>query len=79
MWTISKQCENYLTNLELNENIKHLVKLISYEEDERAFKQFFDLFAGRLYQFAFSFIKNKAVAEEAVSDVFFKVWLNRTE
>jgi RNA polymerase sigma-70 factor (family 1) len=65
--------------LELNKNIKQLVKRISYEEDERAFKQFFELFAGRLYQFSFSFIKNKSVAEEAVSDVFFKVWLNRTE
>lgn len=65
--------------METIENIKALIKRISYEEDERAFKQFFDLFAGRLYQFAFSFIKNKSVAEEAVSDVFFKVWLNRTE
>ena len=63
----------------LNNNIKQLVKRISYEEDERAFKQFFELFAGRLYQFSFSFIKNKSVAEEAVSDVFFKVWLNRIE
>lgn len=72
-------CTNYLTNLEPTENIKQLVKRISYEDDERAFKQFFELFAGRLYQFSFSFIKNKSVAEEAVSDVFFKVWLNRTE
>lgn len=65
--------------MELNKNIKQLVKRISYEEDDRAFKQFFDLFAGRLYQFSFSFIKNKPLAEEAVSDVFFKVWLNRSE
>uniref|UniRef100_UPI00321778DE RNA polymerase sigma-70 factor n=1 Tax=uncultured Draconibacterium sp. TaxID=1573823 RepID=UPI00321778DE len=65
--------------MEQNENIKQLVKRISYEGDERAFKQFFELFAGRLYQFSFSFIKDKAVAEEAVSDVFFKVWLNRSE
>lgn len=65
--------------MELNNNIKQLIKRISYEDDERAFKQFFELFAGRLYQFSFSFIKNKSVAEEAVSDVFFKVWLNRVE
>ncbi len=65
--------------MEQNNNIKQLVKRISYEEDEHAFKQFFELFAGRLYQFSFSFVKNKSVAEEAVSDVFFKVWLNRTE
>lgn len=61
------------------ENIKQIVKRISYEDDERAFKQFFELFAGRLYDFSFSFIKNKSLAEEAVSDVFFKVWLNRSE
>lgn len=61
------------------ENIKQIVKKISYEDDERAFKQFFELFAGRLYDFSFSFIKNKSLAEEAVSDVFFKVWLNRSE
>ena len=60
-------------------NIKLLLKKIAFEEDERAFKQFFNLFAGRLYQFSFSFVKNKSVAEEAVSDVFFKIWLNRTE
>lgn len=56
-----------------------MLKKISYEDDERAFKQFFDLFAGSLYKFSFSFIKNKSLAEEAVSDVFFKIWLNRTE
>ena len=60
-------------------NINLLLKKIAFEEDERAFKQFFNLFAGRLYQFSFSFVKNKSVAEEAVSDVFFKIWLNRTE
>lgn len=66
-------------DLETNRYIKQLLKQISFEEDERAFKQLFDLFAGRLYQFSFSFVKNKSVAEETVSDVFFKVWLNRTE
>lgn len=65
--------------MESNQNLKQLLKKISFEEDERAFKQFFDLYAGRLYQFSFSFVKSKSVAEEIVSDVFFKVWLNRTE
>lgn len=63
--------------METNQNIKRILSQISYAEDEREFKQFFDLYAGRLYQFAFSFLKNKSLAEEAVSDVFFKVWLNR--
>lgn len=60
-----------------NQNIKSILNRISSESDEKAFKQLFDLFAGRLYVFAFSFLKNKALAEEVVSDVFFKVWLNR--
>jgi len=60
-----------------SQNIKFLLTRISYAEDEKAFKQFFDLFAGRLYQFACSFLRNKSTAEEVVSDVFFKVWLNR--
>ncbi|RIJ50839.1 RNA polymerase sigma-70 factor [Maribellus luteus] len=65
--------------MKIDQDIKLLVRRIANEDDERAFKQFFDLFAVRLYQFSFSFIKNKSIAEEAVSDVFFKVWLNRTE
>lgn len=65
--------------MESTQKIKQLLKKIAFEEDERAFKQFFDLFAGRLYQFSFSFVKNKSIAEEAVSDVFFKIWLNRME
>ena len=65
--------------METNQNIKKLLKKISFEEDERSFKYLFDLFAGRLYQFSFSFVKSKSVAEEVVSDVFLKVWINRSE
>jgi len=63
--------------LNYNHDIKLLLFRISKGADEKAFKQFFDLYAGRLYQFAFSFLKKKQFAEEVVSDVFFKVWLNR--
>ena len=65
--------------METNQNIKKLLKKISFEEDERSFKRLFDIFAGRLYQFSFSFVKSKSVAEEVVSDVFLKVWINRSE
>lgn len=65
--------------METNQYIKQLLKRISFEEDERSFKHLFDFFAGRLYQFSFSFVKSKAVAEEVVSDVFLKVWINRSE
>lgn len=58
--------------------LKILLWRISHHSDEKAFREFFELFSGRLYAFAFSFLKNRQLAEEAVADVFFKVWLNRT-
>ena len=57
--------------------IEILVGQISQFSDQKAFKQFFDWYANRLFEFAFSFLKSKQLAEEAVADVFFKVWLNR--
>ncbi len=64
--------------MEQNQNINSLLISISGEVDEKAFKQLFDLYAGRLFQFSYSFLKNRSIAEEAVSDVFFKIWLNRS-
>jgi RNA polymerase sigma-70 factor (ECF subfamily) len=64
--------------LDQNQNINFSLISISGEDDEKAFKQLFDLYAGRLFQFSYSFLKNRSMAEEAVSDVFFKVWLNRS-
>jgi len=58
--------------------LKILLWRIAHVSDEKAFKMLFDIYADRLYQFAFSFLKNKQIAEEAVADVFFKIWLNRT-
>jgi RNA polymerase sigma-70 factor (family 1) len=58
--------------------LKILLWRIANMSDEKAFKQFFEIYADRLYQFAFSFLKNKQIAEEAVADVFFKIWLMRT-
>jgi len=64
--------------LDKNQHIKTLLARISNEDDEKAFKQLFDLYAGRLFHFSMSFLKNKFLAEEAVSDVFFKIWLKRS-
>lgn len=58
--------------------IKNLLIRISCNNDEEAFKQLFDLYADRLFRFAKSFLKDKFLAEEAVSDVFYKVWLHRS-
>ncbi len=59
--------------------MKQLLTKIAFDNDEQAFKELFDLYATRLFQFANSFIQDKPLAEEAVSDVFLKVWINRSE
>jgi RNA polymerase sigma-70 factor (family 1) len=59
-------------------NIESLLLKISEHDDEKAFKQLFDLFSGRLFRFSQTFLKNKLLAEEVVSDVFFKLWINRS-
>jgi RNA polymerase sigma-70 factor (family 1) len=64
--------------LDQKRHIKSLLLKISYDNDEKAFKQLFDLFAGRLFRFSKSFLKNEPLAEEAVSDVFFRFWLHRS-
>lgn len=45
--------------------------------DKAAFEKIFRLYHKRLYSFCFSFIKNKAEAENLTQDVFLKLWLKR--
>lgn len=49
------------------------------EGNEKAFRQVVRLYYDRLYQFAFGIIKNSEDAEEAIYDVFFKVWQLREQ
>jgi RNA polymerase sigma-70 factor (family 1) len=60
-----------------SEAIRRLVHLMAVD-DAPAFKQFFDLLYGRFYRLAFYYIKSDALSEEIVSDVFLKIWNNRT-
>lgn len=61
-----------------NENTIHnLLHRVSEKGDELAFRELFNLFADGLYRFSFSIIKNKELAEEVVSDVFFNIWVHR--
>ncbi len=45
--------------------------------DSSAFDELYQLYARRIYRFAFSFLKNKPDAEEIVQEVFIRVWENR--
>jgi RNA polymerase sigma-70 factor (ECF subfamily) len=60
-------------------NIQDLLEKIGKSSDEPAFRQLFEFYADGLSRFAFSILRNKELAEEAVSDVFFKIWIRRTK
>ena len=45
--------------------------------DELAFREVFDRFHRKIYQFAFNFLKSKERSEEIVQDTFLSFWLYR--
>src|SRR5690606_17743442 len=62
-------------------DIKHfpepvLVRRLS-EGNEEGFREVFNRFHRKIYQFAFSFLKDKAHSEEIVQDTFLNFWLHR--
>ncbi|TGE25819.1 RNA polymerase sigma-70 factor [Hymenobacter aquaticus] len=54
-----------------------LLHRIATADDRRAFEQFFTLYYPRLLKFAQFYVKSRELAEEVVSDVFFKLWQKR--
>jgi RNA polymerase sigma-70 factor (ECF subfamily) len=54
-----------------------LLHRIQFDNDETAFREFYKENVFKLFQFAFSFVRNKELAEEIVNDVFLRVWQNR--
>jgi len=48
-----------------------------FEGDEAAFREVFNRFHKKVYQFSFSFLKNKEQSEEIVQDTFLNFWLYR--
>lgn len=47
--------------------------------DESAFRMAYDRYGGRVYQLTFRFLKDQAWSEDAVQEVFLKLWLNRRD
>lgn len=47
--------------------------------DQEMFRKLMDQFSDELFVFAKGFIRNSEVAEEIVSDVFVKIWKNRSD
>lgn len=46
--------------------------------DERAFRELFDQYHRKIYQFAFNFLKDKEQSEEIVQHTFLNFWLSRS-
>jgi RNA polymerase sigma-70 factor (ECF subfamily) len=57
--------------------ISELQRRIALYDDEQAYKGLFIIFYKPLLHFAGSFLANREMAEEVVSDVFVSVWQNR--
>ncbi len=65
---------------DMSENdIACLIKRISASDCESSFRRFFDHFYARMFALALYYTKNQALAEEAVSDVFLKIWQQRRQ
>lgn len=55
----------------------NLWKLICNNDDEKAFELFFHILNNSLIKFCILYVNHREIAEEIVSDVFVKCWLNR--
>lgn len=55
----------------------NLWKLVCNNDDEKAFELFFHLLNNSLIKFGILYVNHREIAEEIVSDVFVKCWLNR--
>jgi len=62
-----------------DQTIQNLLNKISEKDDEHAFQQLFEFYIHGLFRFTFAILGNKELAEEAVSDVFFKIWIHRAK
>lgn len=54
----------------------NLLKLIA-DGDETAFRQLYDLYAGKIYTLALTYLKSPLPSQDIVQEVFIKVWEKR--
>jgi RNA polymerase sigma-70 factor (ECF subfamily) len=66
--------------VQLTQNqIEGILKRISRHDDEKALKELFDAFYGKLCEAAKFYLDDHSVVQEVVSDVFIKLWNGRTK
>lgn len=58
-------------------HIESILKKIS-RDDEKALKELFDMYFGKLVETAMYYVNDHSAAQEIVSDVFIKLWNNRS-
>lgn len=58
-------------------HIESILLRISTYDDEKALKELFDYYYGKLLEIAKFYVKDHSASQEIVSDVFIKLWNNR--
>ncbi|AQG78273.1 RNA polymerase sigma-70 factor [Spirosoma montaniterrae] len=67
------------TSITTPDLIRHWLIRIAREQDAQAFRYLFDHFYQDAYRAAFYLLEDRETAEEAVSDVFVRIWNRRDE
>lgn len=62
--------------MKILQNESEILRLVS-EGNELAFREIFDHYSNRLYNYTFRITDNEELSEEIVMDAFLKVWCNR--
>lgn len=57
--------------------LQYWIEQVALFDDQAAYEKIFLHYNDGLYRFAFSFVKDRQVAEEVISDVFISLWGNR--
>ncbi|WP_336516647.1 RNA polymerase sigma-70 factor [Pollutibacter soli] len=55
----------------------HLITRIALHNDQQAYRELYEHYFSSLYHFALTYLKSGPQSEEAVSDVFIKIWKKR--
>lgn len=61
----------------MQDKIRHLIYLVSENDDQLAFDELYRYYFPGLLSFANSIVKDYQFSEEIILDVFYKVWENR--
>ena len=61
------------------QNDEHLVRKMQDDNNQLAFAMLFNKYSKTIYVLSFKYLKNREMAEDAVQNVFYKVWVKRKQ